>query len=265
MSAGDARQLWELYTLPGTTWGTNQLVSQSLEQIQRRLESSLTDRNSHSLAAEVDGRLVGSATLHVGNAKRRFTGDIGIIVHDEYVGRGIGRALMEALLDLADNFLGLRRVELDVYTDNASAIHLYESLGFQREGVKRRAMFRGGRFVTDHASRASVRRAGGREGVGEGFFDLVVVRFAPLDDRGGAAPDGDVLHAAGLAGVRDVAQDRCVGLSFRLPDAGRLDDVSLDERGVLWRRFLHRRLSSLQSRTRSHLFGLSHIPEPAVS
>jgi putative acetyltransferase len=54
---------------------------------------------------------------------------------------------MEALLDLADNTLGLKRVELDVITDNAAAIHLYESLGFEREGIKRCALFRGGVFV----------------------------------------------------------------------------------------------------------------------
>jgi putative acetyltransferase len=68
-------------------------------------------------------------------------------VHDDYAGRGIGRALIEALLDLADNYLGLKRVELDVITDNEAAIHLYESLGFEREGIKRCALFRGGTFV----------------------------------------------------------------------------------------------------------------------
>jgi putative acetyltransferase len=69
------------------------------------------------------------------------------MVHDDYVNQGIGRALMERLLDLADNWLGLKRVELDVMADNAPAIHLYESLGFEREGIKRAAMFRGGVFV----------------------------------------------------------------------------------------------------------------------
>jgi putative acetyltransferase len=82
-----------------------------------------------------------------GNGKRRHTGEIGITVHDDYTGRGIGRALLAALLDLADNTLGLKRVELDVITDNAAAIHLYESLGFEHEGIKRCALFRGGQFV----------------------------------------------------------------------------------------------------------------------
>jgi putative acetyltransferase len=147
VSVGDAAQLLELLTLPGTTWGTNQMPSQTLEQVRSKFERIAADRNSHSVVAELDGKIVGNATLGVGNAKRRHTGDLGIVVHDDYVGRGIGRALMERLLDLADNYLGLKRIELDVITDNEAAIHLYESLGFEREGVKRSALFRAGVFV----------------------------------------------------------------------------------------------------------------------
>jgi putative acetyltransferase len=136
-----------LCTLPGFMWGTTQMPSRTLEHHQRQIESMVTDRDTHALVAELEGRLVGSASLHLGNGKRRHTGDVGIGVHDEYVGRGIGRALLEALLDLADNYLGLKRVELDVIVDNETGIHLYESLGFEREGIKRSAMFRDGRFV----------------------------------------------------------------------------------------------------------------------
>jgi putative acetyltransferase len=61
-----------------------------------------------------------------------------LMVHDAHAGRGIGRTLLEALLDIADNYLGLLRVELLVYPDNAGAIGLYERLGFQHEGRKRK-------------------------------------------------------------------------------------------------------------------------------
>ena len=43
-------------------------------------------------------------------------------VRDDWQGRGVGTALMEAALDLADNWLNLTRIELEVYTDNAAAI-----------------------------------------------------------------------------------------------------------------------------------------------
>ncbi len=73
--------------------------------------------------------------------------DLGICVRDDYTGRGIGTALMAAILDLADNWLNVHRVELDVYADNAAAIHLYEKFGFVREGVRRDVVFRAGRYV----------------------------------------------------------------------------------------------------------------------
>jgi len=147
LSLADVAGMQALCTLPGTMWGTAQIPSRTLEQRQRQVESMVTDRDTHALVAELDGKLVGSASLHVGNGKRRHTGDLGTCVHYDYAGRGIGRALMESLLDLADNYLGLKRVELDVIIDNEPAIHLYESLGFVREGIQRSALFRGGTFV----------------------------------------------------------------------------------------------------------------------
>ncbi len=133
--------------MPGVMWGTMQVPSLTIDGFRQRLERNIGDPDMHSFVAELDGRVVGNAGLHVGTGKRRHTGDLGISVRDEYVGQGIGRALMMALLDLADNYLNLKRMELDVITDNEGAIHLYESLGFVREGIRRCALFRGGVFV----------------------------------------------------------------------------------------------------------------------
>ena len=56
----------------------------------------------------------------------------------------VGRALMEKLLDVADNWLMLVRVDLEVFAENERAIKLYESLGFEKEGVIRCASIRNG-------------------------------------------------------------------------------------------------------------------------
>jgi putative acetyltransferase len=100
----------------------------------------------HVLVAELDDRVVGMAGLHVRRGKGQHAAALGIMVREEYQGQGIGRRLMDALLDLADNWLGLVRVELDVFAGNDRAIRLYESLGFQREGLKRKDVFRNGRY-----------------------------------------------------------------------------------------------------------------------
>ena len=42
--------------------------------------------------------------------------------------------------------LGLNRVELETYSFNARAIRCYEKAGFRREGIRRRALYRDGKF-----------------------------------------------------------------------------------------------------------------------
>jgi putative acetyltransferase len=106
------------------------------------------DANAHHLVAEIDGRVVGALGLHMDTSPRqRHVGSIGMMVHDDFQGQGVGTALMAAMIDLADNWLGLRRIELHVYTDNGSAVHLYEKFGFVIEGTARQFALRGGVYV----------------------------------------------------------------------------------------------------------------------
>ncbi len=49
-------------------------------------------------------------------------------------GLGVGRALLKTVIDLADNWLNLKRIELTVYVDNERAINLYKKFGFEIEG-----------------------------------------------------------------------------------------------------------------------------------
>ena len=111
--------------------------------------------NDHMLVAEVEEegikRVVGIASLSVNKANRvRHSGSIGIMVGKEYHGMGIGRALMTNLIDIADNWLMLIRIELGVFTDNEKAINLYKSLGFQIEGIRKYAIIRNGKYDDDY-------------------------------------------------------------------------------------------------------------------
>lgn len=112
----------------------------------REALASLGPEN-HVLVAEVNGRAVGFARLDVSGGRQRHVGTLSVNVHDDYQGQGIGRRLVEALLELADDHLGLTRVQLEVWADNARAIRLYESLGFEREGCRRNAVRRRGEYV----------------------------------------------------------------------------------------------------------------------
>jgi len=68
-------------------------------------------------------------------------------VHDDFQGRGIGSALMAALVDVADSWLDLKRLELKVYVDNAPAIRLYQMFGFAVEGTYRGDALGAGQYV----------------------------------------------------------------------------------------------------------------------
>ncbi len=69
-------------------------------------------------------------------------------VRDDYQRKGVGTALMEAALDMADNWLNLKRVELTVFADNESAIQLYTKFGFEVEGEAVDYAFRNGEYVS---------------------------------------------------------------------------------------------------------------------
>ena len=69
------------------------------------------------------------------------------MVDTTYQGKGVGSALMAAAVDLAENYLGLIRLQLEVYPDNFPGIALYEKFGFEREGVMRGFAFRDGAYV----------------------------------------------------------------------------------------------------------------------
>ena len=58
--------------------------------------------------------------------------------------------MMAALVETADDWLNLKRLELKVHTDNAPAIRLYRKFGFEVEGTLRANAFRGGVYIDSH-------------------------------------------------------------------------------------------------------------------
>ena len=77
----------------------------------------------------------------------RHSAAIAIAVHPDSHGKGVGKSLMSEALNQADNWLNLVRVELEVHSDNLSAVSLYEKVGFEVEGTKRLSTFKNGRYI----------------------------------------------------------------------------------------------------------------------
>ena len=72
-------------------------------------------------------------------------------VYDEWHHQGVGSALLQAAISLADNWLHLLRLELTVYTDNKVAVRLYRKHGFFIEGTHRAFALRDGKYVDAYA------------------------------------------------------------------------------------------------------------------
>lgn len=148
----DAAALQALMAMPIAQSMTMQVPFPSVGEWQARLDDP-PDEFRLLLACEggVDGQVVGSLGIGVGTRpRRRHVASIGMAVHDDWTGRGIGTRLVAAALDLADNWLQVTRVELEVFTDNGPALALYSRFGFEVEGTQRMSVFRGGEYVDTH-------------------------------------------------------------------------------------------------------------------
>jgi len=142
----DAESLRAIYSGKQAVAGTLQLPHVSEAVWEDRLAKPLP--GAHSLVAELSNNVAGHIGLHVNqNPRRRHTGNIGMAVREGYERKGVGSALLESALDLADNWLNLSRIELTVYTDKAAAINMYKKFAFVVEGEAVNFAFRDGEFV----------------------------------------------------------------------------------------------------------------------
>jgi len=143
----DYEAIYRIFSGPKTVRGISQTPYPSAEAWRKKLAEP--PEGLYSLVACVDGEVVGQLGLHTSpnRPRRRHAGQIGIAVREDWHGKGVGTALMQAAIDLADNWVNLSRLELEVYTDNEPAIKLYQKFGFTIEGTGSHYGYRDGTFV----------------------------------------------------------------------------------------------------------------------
>ena len=148
---GDYEAVRLIYAGPKAFAGTLQIPFPSAEHWRKRLADP--PEGLFSLVACVEQEIVGQLGLNTfpTRPRRRHVGQIGMAVRDDWQGKGVGTALMQAAVDLADKWLNLTRLELEVYTDNAAAIRLYEKFGFRIEGTHAEYSFRDGQYVDTYS------------------------------------------------------------------------------------------------------------------
>jgi L-phenylalanine/L-methionine N-acetyltransferase len=143
----DHEVLHQILTSPHVVAGTMRVPYAGLHQTKERLTPRL---GTYQIVAEVAGDVVGFGELVTEPAHPRYghVGDLNMVAtRADSVRQGIGRMLAEALIDLAENWLNLRRLSLIVFSDNEHAIRLYGSLGFEIEGTMRRFGYGNGAWM----------------------------------------------------------------------------------------------------------------------
>lgn len=142
--ADDWEDVAEILAGTNVVHHTLQLPFQSRDKIRDKVENPRP--NLYVLVAEVDEQVIGLLGVDLWTGRRARTAHLGMMVHVDFQGQGVGSALMEAAIDLAENWLNCTRIELSVFTDNEAGIALYRKYGFEVEGTLRDYAVRAGRY-----------------------------------------------------------------------------------------------------------------------
>jgi L-amino acid N-acyltransferase YncA len=99
----------------------------------------------HRLVAEVFGEVVGWAALAPASSRRCYAGvaENSVYVARPARGRGVGRALLEALIAGAEG-AGIWTVQTSIFPENRASIALHERCGFRVVGTRERIAKRDG-------------------------------------------------------------------------------------------------------------------------
>jgi len=111
-------------------------VTITLEQEKRFIENTVNAERELMLVATIDGKHIGNCSIMSIAPYKRYAHRCGVAIalYKEYCGCGIGKRMMQTILDVAKN-LGYEQAELEVISDNKGAIALYEKLGFEKFGT----------------------------------------------------------------------------------------------------------------------------------
>lgn len=113
-------------------------------------ESYLANRSNTvrcAIVTDTDDTIIGLVSITSINQLNQ-SGTFHIMIGDkDNRGKGAGSFAVKEILKHAFYNLNLRRIELDVLSTNIAAQKLYEKCGFVREGIKRKAVYKQGKFI----------------------------------------------------------------------------------------------------------------------
>lgn len=106
----------------------------SMPWSEKQLEESLKNPDYLFLVLELEGKIAGYA----GFVRTGDEGNItNVVLAEERRGLGFGKLLVKSLLEEGEK-CGILEFTLEVRASNTLAIHVYEALGFVKEGIRKR-------------------------------------------------------------------------------------------------------------------------------
>ena len=147
--AGDIAAIAEIYgyhVLNGLA--SFELMAPSVNEMGKR-RADLIGRNFPYLVAEIGGRVVGFAyaSLYRTRPAYRFTLEDSVYIHKDFAGQGVGRQLLDALIEACEKIGCRQLIAVIGDSDNAASIKLHAAGGFKRTGTLKAVGFKFGRWV----------------------------------------------------------------------------------------------------------------------
>ncbi|MDZ5474196.1 GNAT family protein [Bacillus sp. 31A1R] len=143
ISLEDTETYFQMLYDPETRLLTGTQRTWTKEQITRYLDGKAGDSSSVLLLIglrETD-EIIGDIAIQGIDSMNR-NASIRIAINNKgHQGKGYGQEAMKLMLDYGFGILNLHRIELNVFAFNDRATHVYEKLGFVKEGVNRDALY----------------------------------------------------------------------------------------------------------------------------
>jgi len=136
----DAKLMIEFYNVVGgetdfLSFGGNEFIK-NLKDFEDFIEATRGENNSIILLAQIDNKIVGIASIN-SSAKTRFkhVGEFGIVIAQQYCGLGLGRKIMDYIIEWANSNGITKKISLLTSENNYRAMELYKKVGFGVEGI----------------------------------------------------------------------------------------------------------------------------------
>ncbi|MEI4832043.1 GNAT family protein [Bacillus sp. FJAT-53711] len=147
----DAQSMIDFYNVVGgetdfLSFGKNEF-SMSLHDYENFIESTGADNNSIILLATMDDEIISIASITSSpKARTKHVGTLGIVIAEEHCGFGLGRKMMEELIEWAKENGTTKKIHLVTREDNDKAIELYQKVGFKEEGLLQQDTYINGEY-----------------------------------------------------------------------------------------------------------------------